>query len=469
MPPKKKTLTDRRQRSIERERKRTVRENESDSETEDRRRQDSERRAISRERETEEESSLRKQKDAEKHAVYREKETEEESSLRKQKDAEKHAAYREKETEEESSLRKQKDAEKHVAYRVQETEEKSSLRKQKDAGKHAAYREQETEEESSLRKLKVAERHSKVREEETEEEILRRRQSDSDRKFQLRQKESDKERRERLDRAKQRKNIRSKSTHNIGLKESDVEQHYIGPMVEICTECQSINFKDEKPSDGKFSSCCHKGKVELEPLEPYPEFLKELLTDKTNHSHKNFFENIRSYNSALAFASMGASISQPPGHGPYCFRIHGQIYHRVSPLHSQESDSPRFAQLYILDSDEALDKRMSIKENERCDSKLMGELDFLIRQINKYAEAYKMMREVELEEEQRAVKEGRSMNPISMILRSDRRVDLRRYNAPRINEVAIVFRNILIEIFKYIPEVTRKLYVSLCWIRIAIQ
>ncbi len=45
-------------------------------------------------------------------------------------------------------------------------------------------------------------------------------------------------------------------------------------MVQICSECQSINFKGGKPSDGKFSSCCHEGKVDLEPLDTYPEFFK---------------------------------------------------------------------------------------------------------------------------------------------------------------------------------------------------
>jgi hypothetical protein len=80
-------------------------------------------------------------------------------------------------------------------------------------------------------------------------------------------------------------------------------------MDEVCSECQSINFKNEKPSDGKFTLCCHKGKVKLEPLEPYPELLKALLTDKKHPNYANFIENIRSYNSALAFASMGASIA----------------------------------------------------------------------------------------------------------------------------------------------------------------
>jgi hypothetical protein len=83
-------------------------------------------------------------------------------------------------------------------------------------------------------------------------------------------------------------------------------------MNEICPECQSINFEDEKPSDCKFSSCCHKGKVKLQELGPYPELLETLLTDKKNPSCVNFIENIRSYNSALAFASMGATHEKLP-------------------------------------------------------------------------------------------------------------------------------------------------------------
>lgn len=33
-------------------------------------------------------------------------------------------------------------------------------------------------------------------------------------------------------------------------------------------------------------------------------------------------------------------IKSPPGNGPYCFRIDGQIYHLVSPLYPSEADKP---------------------------------------------------------------------------------------------------------------------------------
>jgi hypothetical protein len=42
---------------------------------------------------------------------------------------------------------------------------------------------------------------------------------------------------------------------------------------------------------------------------------------------------------------------------------------------------------------------MAINENARCDPRLMAELDAIIRDINTFAGAFKMMREVEIEEE----------------------------------------------------------------------
>jgi hypothetical protein len=93
-----------------------------------------------------------------------------------------------------------------------------------------------------------------------------------------------------------------------------------------------------------------------------------------------------------------------------------------------------------LDLDEAPDKRMAVKENRGCDSKLMAALDSLIRCDNKNANGFKMMREIEIEERE-AAEEGRTINLISMLIRTERSNDQRRYNSPRVNEVAIVFQN----------------------------
>jgi hypothetical protein len=223
--------------------------------------------------------------------------------------------------------------EKSRTWRAKESEADAAERRKEDAIRHVLKREHETEEETFEKKLKDAERHAVKREQQTNEDGFPRRQLDSDRKSKSRETETVSEKRERLDQIIRRKGQRSKSTHNIARKESNVDQQYIGPMNEICSECDSVNFKDEKPSNGKFSLCYHKGKVKLEPLGPYPELLKALLTDIKHPNYVNFVANIRSYDCALVFASMSAFIAPQPGYSLYCFRIHGQIYHRTSPAH----------------------------------------------------------------------------------------------------------------------------------------
>ncbi|GFT89366.1 uncharacterized protein TNCV_4386551 [Trichonephila clavipes] len=61
------------------------------------------------------------------------------------------------------------------------------------------------------------------------------------------------------------------------------------------------------------------------------------LMDGT-HDLSQHFRNIRSYNSAMSFASMGAQIVPPADRGAYCFRIYGQIYHRTSHLHPAQAE-----------------------------------------------------------------------------------------------------------------------------------
>ncbi|GBO22923.1 hypothetical protein AVEN_119396-1 [Araneus ventricosus] len=104
-------------------------------------------------------------------------------------------------------------------------------------------------------------------------------------------------------------------------------------------------WEKEVNSSGKYSECFHGNKI------PLPEILKKLLTSDSLES-KNYRKHIREYNSSLAFASMGAQITPPPGTGPYCYRIHGQIYHMVSPLYS-DHNKPGYGQLYVFDASNA--------------------------------------------------------------------------------------------------------------------
>lgn len=86
-----------------------------------------------------------------------------------------------------------------------------------------------------------------------------------------------------------------------------------------------------------FTICCQQGRVKL-PEEPQPPpLLKKLETESPHYQ-----QNIRTYNSILAFTSMRAQIDQSVMHknGPFTFRIHGQNHHRISSLLSDEGKIP---------------------------------------------------------------------------------------------------------------------------------
>lgn len=55
----------------------------------------------------------------------------------------------------------------------------------------------------------------------------------------------------------------------------------------------------------------------------------------------------------FSFTSMGGKIdhSVNVGRGPYCFRLHGQNYHRLGSLLPVKDAKPKFSQLYVYDTD----------------------------------------------------------------------------------------------------------------------
>ncbi|GBN02793.1 hypothetical protein AVEN_132536-1 [Araneus ventricosus] len=74
--------------------------------------------------------------------------------------------------------------------------------------------------------------------------------------------------------------------------------------VEICLRCANFQVKN--------ILCCHDGKVRLPNLTEAPDLFKELLCSNSQEA-KNYRQQIREYNAALSFASMGAEIKAPPG------------------------------------------------------------------------------------------------------------------------------------------------------------
>lgn len=110
----------------------------------------------------------------------------------------------------------------------------------------------------------------------------------------------------------------------------------------------------------EFSLCCKQGTVKI-AYPPFPEPLKDLYY-KNDRKSKFFMENIRSFNSMFAFTSMGANIDSTlnKGKAPPTFVMNGENYHQIGSLLPRPGDEPKFAQLYIYDTDNEVKNRMAV-------------------------------------------------------------------------------------------------------------
>ena len=110
--------------------------------------------------------------------------------------------------------------------------------------------------------------------------------------------------------------------------------------------------------------CCSNGAVTWPIANNTPEPIRVLLTEihvngngKTVWTERTtrFQRNIRSYNNAMFFTSLGAKLDQAitdtmNAAGVYTFRIQGALYHSMGSLLPPPGERPRFAQVYMFDS-----------------------------------------------------------------------------------------------------------------------
>ena len=89
----------------------------------------------------------------------------------------------------------------------------------------------------------------------------------------------------------------------------------------------------------------------------------ELYTGNSSDA-RHFRQNIRAYNSALSMTSQGANIDRAPPGGPSNFRINGVVSHRMGPVIPSPDYQPAFAQLYIIDPEQALQRRLQIMNGQ---------------------------------------------------------------------------------------------------------
>lgn len=139
----------------------------------------------------------------------------------------------------------------------------------------------------------------------------------------------------------------------------------MGDASSTCSYCNSIMWYEERVAKGRrstnpeFSLCCMRGKVHLPMLKKPPQLLLNLLSNKDSRS-RQFKENIRAYNSLFSFTSIGGKVEAGinDGNGPPQFILSGQNFHRIGSLLPSEGAAPKFAQLYIYDTQNEVGNRL---------------------------------------------------------------------------------------------------------------
>lgn len=210
--------------------------------------------------------------------------------------------------------------------------------------------------------------------------------------------------------------------------DNEVQTHTVGPMTQICRYCHAKLFRGEL-LEGSSSICCHKGKIKLPEVVVCDE-LKNLITANDART-QNYLDHVRNYNNALAFASVQVKDVAIPGRGPFCFKIHGQVYHQAGSLQPQEGHAPTYAGLFIIDTEDALQHRLGHEANRQCNAEIMALLQSMLERNNPYAQMFHFLKD--------SIADA---SDVQLRFTVDNAFDPRRYNVPTTSEVAAVFTSV---------------------------
>ena len=206
-----------------------------------------------------------------------------------------------------------------------------------------------------------------------------------------------------------------------------------------------------------------------------PQYLKDLLAS-TDTQGRRFKDNLRQYNAAFAFTSLGCDIVSAEDRansntsnnnnnrgGLNAFQIHGALYHRQDPLIPVEGSEASYSQLYIFDPSYAAERRQA--RNSNFDPEIIRELSVMLAQCNPFARVYRHAHEILSNHESNNTVSGGNdqrensapyiiISPL-MRMRSIERSDRRTYYLPTMEEYNgrgfrdIVFREAIANFVKH--------------------
>ena len=145
-----------------------------------------------------------------------------------------------------------------------------------------------------------------------------------------------------------------------------------------------------------------------------------------------FRQRIKNYNNAFAFSSIGVKqdLSVYGPRGIYTFRIQGQLCHLIRSLLPLPGRQPAFSQIYIYDSDpmQQAQQRMCHHDN-LLNVNIILPLQAMFHQCNPYIEIFLTAHERLMQNENISLR----IKSVDLL-----HYDLRRYNHPMANEIAVI-------------------------------
>jgi hypothetical protein len=242
----------------------------------------------------------------------------------------------------------------------------------------------------------------------------------------------------------------------------DISHHLRLGLSSSCPHCGALHWIEElaagsSPRNPVYSSCCAAGAVTLPSFAPPPPVLRNLLVDPSSgqstsfpalrqnctglHLHfssvgREYRDNIRSYNNALALCSVGMRMDRSVWgpQGVFSFRIQGAMHHLIGSFLPEGGTRPMFSQIYVTESNphNQVQHRLNATHGQLNAATLLS-LQNMLHEVNPYVEQYLTARErMELDG-------SLTLHLISAPERNgDARRDARRYNRPTASEVGIV-------------------------------
>ncbi|KIH55324.1 hypothetical protein ANCDUO_14520 [Ancylostoma duodenale] len=373
-------------------------------------------------------------------------ESQEHREVRLAMNAERQQQRRAIESMEEGERRRALNAEHMQLLRANESSDEREGRRSRNSQSMQFRRSSESVQERQQRRIANADRQARRRSNASSLDRNAERARNAQRQLSLRARESSTDRRQRRsiarDATERRANQLRMSSMGIARRAAEwPSPHYLGRMHVECRNCGAFHFPQEQvgPASNGFNSCCNFGRVNLRPFQEFPTEIQRLFEERDEVS-AHFRAKIRNYNSGLAMASMTATVETPHGVGPYCFRVHGQVYHSTGALRPLPGQPTTFAQIYIFDTEDAANELAGRPCNRECRRDLFVLLYDVMQRNNIFAQSYRMMEEIVREEEERALQENRPHLPVKMVFEVRNSDDRRRYNVATSNEVAAVFK-----------------------------